>query len=240
MAKITNKQIHEAYAYAKKVHSEILSIKEAKKLVSKNSGMDQGSAHGYINTCLKMMAGNGYTWTINAYGTDYFLEQIYDDFGIDVFLTSIASVKKHLEYYEGVGKSAQPKIRKILKKHYKKIEEESEYGELQHSFEQQVRLSTIDKQNNRLSRLKVATKTPQRIKATITFYSRNPDVVAEVLLRANGVCEGCKKPAPFLRAKGKTPFLEVHHKIQLACGGDDSVTNAIALCPNCHRKEHYG
>jgi len=240
MAKITNEQIHEAYAYAKKVHSEALSIKEAKNLVSKNSGMDQGSAQGYINTCLKMMSGNGYTWTINAYGTDYFLEKIYDDFGVDAFLTSMASVKKHLEYYEGVGKSAQPKIRSVLKKHYQKIEEKSKYEELQHSFEQQVRSSTIDKQSNRLSRLKVAPKNPQRIESTITFYQRNPDVVAEVLLRANGICENCMKPAPFHRAKDNTPFLEVHHKKQLASGGEDSVTNAIALCPNCHRKEHYG
>jgi len=34
--------------------------------------------------------------------------------------------------------------------------------------------------------------------------------------------------------------LEVHHKVPLAEGGDDTVENAIALCPNCHRHAHYG
>ena len=68
---------------------------------------------------------------------------------------------------------------------------------------------------------------------------RNPDVVVEALLRANGVCERCKKPAPFARRSDGTPYLEVHHRIPLAVGGEDTVENAIALCPNCHRAAHY-
>ena len=89
-------------------------------------------------------------------------------------------------------------------------------------------------------RLEVAPKKPESISVTIKVYVRNPDVVAAVLARAKGVCEGCKKPAPFIRAKDNSPYLEVHHKIQLAKGGEDTVLNAIALCPNCHREYHYG
>jgi 5-methylcytosine-specific restriction enzyme A len=37
-----------------------------------------------------------------------------------------------------------------------------------------------------------------------------------------------------------TPFLEVHHLRTLADGGSDRVSNAVALCPNCHRQMHYG
>jgi 5-methylcytosine-specific restriction protein A len=32
----------------------------------------------------------------------------------------------------------------------------------------------------------------------------------------------------------------VHHRVRLADGGDDTTDNAVALCPNCHRKAHYG
>lgn len=71
-------------------------------------------------------------------------------------------------------------------------------------------------------------------------FNRNPDVVAEVLTRANGKCEGCSKPAPFKRKKDNSPYLEVHHKIPLAKDGEDKVENAIALCPNCHREKHHG
>jgi 5-methylcytosine-specific restriction endonuclease McrA len=31
-----------------------------------------------------------------------------------------------------------------------------------------------------------------------------------------------------------------HHVKQLAHGGEDTVENAIAVCPNCHRKAHHG
>ena len=34
------------------------------------------------------------------------------------------------------------------------------------------------------------------------------------------------------------PFLETHHVIWLADGGDDSIENTVALCPNCHKKMH--
>ncbi|MGB4922720.1 MAG: HNH endonuclease signature motif containing protein, partial [Candidatus Nitrotoga sp.] len=36
------------------------------------------------------------------------------------------------------------------------------------------------------------------------------------------------------------PYLEVHHKMQLAKGGEDTVENALGLCPNCHRYSHFG
>ena len=71
-------------------------------------------------------------------------------------------------------------------------------------------------------------------------FQRNPDVIAEVLLRANGKCEQCKADAPFLKATNNLPYLEVHHKKFLSDDGDDTVENALALCPNCHRKMHHG
>jgi 5-methylcytosine-specific restriction enzyme A len=61
-----------------------------------------------------------------------------------------------------------------------------------------------------------------------------------VLLRANGKCDDCGADAPFLKRKDNRPYLEVHHRVQLAADGDDTVENAMALCPNCHRRQHYG
>ena len=65
-------------------------------------------------------------------------------------------------------------------------------------------------------------------------------LLAEVLDRANGYCERCNKPSPFIRASNGTPYLEVHHIQPLSENGDDTIDNAIALCPNCHRQFHFG
>jgi 5-methylcytosine-specific restriction endonuclease McrA len=117
---------------------------------------------------------------------------------------------------------------------------ELSFYSLEKKFERSVKSALQDTAVARQKRLKHAVKIPKRIQVTIDVFVRNPDVVAEVLNRASGYCEYCKMPAPFHRRTDKTPYLEVHHKIQLANGGRDVVENAVALCPNCHREAHYG
>lgn len=80
---------------------------------------------------------------------------------------------------------------------------------------------------------------PASTPSAITQYQRDAAVKAWVLQQANGKCECCDQPAPFNGSDGM-PFLEVHHVRQLADGGTDTVTNTVALCPNCHREAHYG
>ncbi len=93
---------------------------------------------------------------------------------------------------------------------------------------------------DRNRRLASASPIPERVSVTTTAFRRNADVIVEVLDRAQGVCERCGSAAPFNRRTDGAPYLEVHHKIPLSQGGHDTVTNAEALCPNCHRNKHYG
>lgn len=80
---------------------------------------------------------------------------------------------------------------------------------------------------------------PASVSTTGRSFVRDPAVKAWVLHTANGLCEACGAPAPFTGDDGE-PFLEVHHFRQLADGGSDRVSNAVALCPNCHRRCHHG
>lgn len=79
---------------------------------------------------------------------------------------------------------------------------------------------------------------PQTVTVTTTTYVRDPAVKAWVLQAAKGHCEGCGDPAPFIGMDGM-PYLEVHHVMPLSSHGSDKTTNAVALCPNCHRRCHY-
>lgn len=81
-------------------------------------------------------------------------------------------------------------------------------------------------------------KQPQLVVKTTSTFVRDPAVKAWVLKTANGTCEGCNSPAPFTGNDG-LPYLEVHHVMPLASHGSDTPTNAVALCPNCHRRCHY-
>jgi 5-methylcytosine-specific restriction protein A len=68
-------------------------------------------------------------------------------------------------------------------------------------------------------------------------YDRNPYVAEYVKRRANGICELCHIPAPFMN-KHKEPYLEEHHIVWLSKAGSDTIDNTVALCPNCHRRMH--
>ena len=80
-------------------------------------------------------------------------------------------------------------------------------------------------------------KKPEEKEIIVKQTTRDPYIAEYARTRANGRCQLCGEVAPFLDSKGK-PYLESHHIIWLARGGEDSVENTVGLCPNCHRKMH--
>ena len=80
---------------------------------------------------------------------------------------------------------------------------------------------------------------PYKHEIRTTQIYRDPKVKEWVLNEANGICECCNETAPFEKDDGSL-YLEIHHLKMLADDGSDRVTNAIAVCPNCHRELHHG
>ena len=79
---------------------------------------------------------------------------------------------------------------------------------------------------------------PQKRLGRTSYYSRDPAVRRAVLLRAHGSCEYCGRSG-FICVDG-TVYLESHHIIALADDGADRRSNLIALCPEDHRRAHFG
>jgi len=80
---------------------------------------------------------------------------------------------------------------------------------------------------------------PAKYSSKSEGFARDAAVVAYVLEQSGGLCECCRNKAPFFKENSE-PFLEVHHVKHLSNDGSDKVTNAVAICPNCHRELHYG
>jgi len=91
-------------------------------------------------------------------------------------------------------------------------------------------------QIKRLAESKKETEQSYRITETKSI-ERDEYIKLYALERADGNCQLCDKPAPFLKKNG-SPYLEVHHINYLANKGSDTIDNVAALCPNCHRKMH--
>jgi 5-methylcytosine-specific restriction protein A len=98
-------------------------------------------------------------------------------------------------------------------------------------------IEIIRKLNN--DNIPIGIKKPDKKKQEVILFARDPKVKAYVLKRANGICELCKEKGPFQDKNGNW-FLEVHHLISIVLGGEDTIMNTAAICPNCHRELHYG
>ena len=79
-------------------------------------------------------------------------------------------------------------------------------------------------------------KTPKRKEVLESRILRSTYVKQCALKSAKGICQLCGQQGPFIH--NGSYFLEVHHIVPLSEGGEDDKGNAIALCPNCHRKMH--
>ena len=78
----------------------------------------------------------------------------------------------------------------------------------------------------------------RRVDRTGSAYARDRAVRDAALARAKGRCEHCGE-AGFAMANGGI-YLETHHVVPLCEGGADDMSNVAALCPNDHKKAHFG
>jgi len=91
-----------------------------------------------------------------------------------------------------------------------------------------------------MARARAAVGKPAKRAVIRQDFERNPWVVAGALLRAKGECEMPRCTRTLFPMEDGQPYLEVHHVLPLGEGGDDSLVNAAALCPHCHRELHFG
>ena len=237
---ITPEQIAAAYKKASEVFDGKLRPEEAANFLHAEHALNKSSARDFIGQYRSLMNGTVFKRTMSAPAMEYFLSQILQQRGKGAAENALSAAWKHVEYYEGIQHTTLHRLRAVLQSFVPLVSAPPSLQAIEAQFAQAVTQSLTAAAAARRKRLQSSAKIPATVTATATVYVRNPDVVAEVLSRAKGRCELCGNPAPFLRKADGSPYLEVHHKVQLSQGGHDSVENAIAICPNCHRREHFG
>jgi len=186
------------------------------------------------------MKGQAFQRAMSAPAIDYFFSQIESDFGLQALESAVCSVWKHTTYYEGLKGTNLKKLRAVVRSYESRTDFKQDLEQYLEHLAEKVQQSLSDSALDRKKRIASSPLKPRSVVVTSTAFARNPDVIAEVLVRASGICERCESAAPFTRKTDGSPYLEVHHIVRLADGGDDTVDNARALCPNCHREVHHG
>lgn len=126
MGVITNEQIHKAFEVGKTIYLNQMSLNEGTDSLA-SMGMKKSSGLDYIYAYFNLIQGKLFTRTINSYGTEYYLEQIYKENGISGLKTALLSLYQHIEYYEEISGASVKRGREIYEKFYLLVKDD--YGE---------------------------------------------------------------------------------------------------------------
>jgi len=224
MREITRKHIEKAYEVAKYYKKGKLKLQEATdKLI--DEGMGPSSARGYIYSYIYMIEGRGLTRTINATATEYFLEKIWQENGIDGLRKALFSLSEHFKYYKGVSGNSKASHRKIYDK----------YAELiNHQNDDIVYPDEVD---NDITYLEGQTK-----EIRVNSYERNIGARQKCVEHFGATCQICEFNFKDIFGEIGANFIHVHHKINIATIGKeysvDPLKDLIPVCPNCHSMLH--
>ena len=207
------------------------------KLADIAGPLSKGSLDFCLGVLNAMFNGRAYFHTTTASDTEFFLNRINHELTPEILHLALTSLSQHLKNYPP---SRQVKVREVCERWLTKLHAMTSLPALESAFTAAVTASLTLGADARAKQSSGYPETPTKRLTTITTYDRNPHVVAQALLRANGICANCMNPAPFPKRSDNTPYLEVHHIHHLADGGKDRLDNVQALCPNCHRKAHHG
>ena len=215
-----------------------ISASEAADRLQKESGVNRSSAYYYVDAMRQMHLGEMFPRSISAPIADAFVDHFSAVGGLAAAARALKSLRGYIEAYEGHRGGTLHKMRAVVERHESVMARVSATV-IEPDFDLEVaRLRADPEARARL--LPVSGHRPARTTTSVTVFVRSAAVVAAVLERAEGICEICRQPAPFIRKTDGSAYLEIHHLVTLAEGGEDTVENVVAACPNCHRQSHYG
>jgi len=258
MGKIeTEIQFENIYERGKNVHLGNLEKRKAIDELVADCGLNESSANYFISAVIAALSNDlnsSYRTSTNINFTKYFLTRIQKEYASIKFRSAIECVYKHVEYWIFSNRNQNVKMTNFIEMleeftpdlFIRDDDENLPKAAVANSRALQLKFQENINQAKRLSPIERALRSsnyptkPKRVLTTVWAFQRNECVVVDVLIRAKGQCEVCESAAPFVKKRSGEPYLEIHHKIPLAEDGDDTVENAIALCPNCHREAHHG
>jgi 5-methylcytosine-specific restriction enzyme A len=224
MEKITNDQIHKTFEVGKKIHLNLMSLSEGTESLT-SMGMKKSSGLDYIYAYSNLIQGKLFTRTINSYGTEYYLERIYNENGNNGLKTALLSLYQHIEYFEETSGASVKKGREIYEKYYQLVKDN--YGET-------VFPDEVDS-DQKYSEGKTK-------KVIVNSYERNHLARQECIEHFGLNCQVCDFNFEEKFGELGKNFIHVHHIIDISTIGKEYSVNPIKdlipVCPNCHAMLH--
>lgn len=85
-------------------------ISEKAKLIARETGMNEGSAKGYMRDFFLMLTGEKLGWAMAEEDARYFFMRMHTDYGENGLKNAISSLQKYLDY----DKQNHPGLQKLI------------------------------------------------------------------------------------------------------------------------------
>lgn len=222
--KITNEVIAAIYLAAKDVKSGVITQTEAINNIVETYGMRRSSITDYVRNFFHLMNGEEYSRTMNHFATDFFLKNIYRDFGYGKLQDALNALRRHISYYEGIRSVNRKGLRSLLNEYGKISDFETEYYPEEITQKSEIYIEGSLQ------------------KVFINRFERNRKARQECINHHGSICLVCT--FDFIKTYGEIGqnFIHVHHLIELSTIADkyvvDPVKDLCPVCPNCHAMLH--
>lgn len=224
MATITNEMIENSYDVGKKFYQKKITLQEGTETLSK-IGMNRNSAVDYIYLYSNLIQGKLYTRTSNAYGTEYYLTNIYEENGTSGLENGLLSLLQHIEYYEDKAGVTLNKQRSIYENFLEIVDKEPELTVYPDDIDDSITYSE-----------------GKAKKVLVNSYERNPHARKKCIEHYGLNCQVCEFNFEEKFGELGRNFIHVHHIVDIATIGNkysvDPITDLIPVCPNCHAMLH--
>lgn len=224
MGKITKEMTQAAYVSAKDVFHNKVKRSKALDQLENGYGINRGSAADYIVNFKKMMGGESYVRVMSTYSTDYILSQILIDYGYEKYSKAIQSVKRHIDYYEGLGKYRLNSTKVVLAKHENILANDSLPMYPDEILGNESLFEGVGKS------------------IVVNSYERNPTARKKCLEHYGFQCAVCDFSFEEFYGSIGVGYIQVHHLIPVANIREsyqiDPIKDLRPICPNCHAMLH--
>jgi len=209
MAAISAEQISVAYEVGRDWLGGKIGRTDAVRELVDRTGINAVSAGDLLQVLKAMLSGDRFTRSISAMGADVYLGKIAKSDGKSAVILALSALNKHIEYYESIQTATMHKLRAVRDAWKDRVSALQAVDEwLPNALEQQVSDMLSKPAAERKKLLPPPGTKPKSSLGQIKVYQRSAAVIAEVLIRAGGVCESCLNPAPFLRSSNARRILK--------------------------------
>ena len=236
--KIRNEIVPDVYEISKLFHENKLTLKDGTRRLTDGFDLNPNSARDYMYAFKYLMEGQRFTRTLNAFSMEYFIDNIFKDFGQEGLSKALGSLKQHIHYFENVQNTKMIKLRDIYDRYVILISDEIDPDEGEQSeIIRDIKITKKSKKDilNELKNLKESD--PQIVIINGKTFKRDNKTIAQIKILRDFSCQICN--AVIIKRDG-TKYVEAAHIIPKHEKGRETLNNIILLCPNHHKEFDLG